>query len=110
MLFQNILQKLIITPVLSFKKKKKKTQLTRSRAEAQVLQVKSCFISLHYQETGSCFQENAFHAVVLLKGVSTCLWQEFQGGTYSQIWESEATTLFKELNEQKLFIQTKLSA
>lgn len=47
---------------------------------------------------------------MLLKGVSTCLWQEFQGGTYSQIWESEATTLFKELNEQKLFIQTKLSA
>ena len=64
--------------VLSFKK-----ELTRSRAKAHVLQVKSRFISLHYQGTGSCFQENAFHAVILLKGVSTCLWQEFKAGTQS---------------------------
>lgn len=76
LLLQNILQKLIITPVLSFKKER-----TGSRAEAQVLQVKGWFISLHYQGTGSCFQENAFHTVVLLKGVSPCLWQEFQAGT-----------------------------
>lgn len=76
LLVQNILQKLIITSVLSFKK-----ELTTSCAEAQVLQVKSRFISLHYQGTGSCFQENAFHTITLLKGVSTCLWQEFKAGT-----------------------------
>lgn len=75
------LQKLIITSVLSFKK-----ELTGPRAEAQVLQVKGCFITLHYQGTGSCFQENAFHAVVLLKGVSTCLWQEFQAGTQALLF------------------------
>lgn len=76
LLVQNILQNLIITSVPSFKK-----ELTRSCAEAQVLQVKSRFISLHYLGTGSRFQENAFHTITLLKGVSACLWQEFKAGT-----------------------------
>lgn len=78
----------------------------RSRAEAQVLQVKSQLIALHYQETGSCFQEDALHAATLLREYplvcGSNLRQEHRL-CHSQIWDAEATSLNKTKLEEKDF-------